>query len=91
MWYDVVINGGGMAATPLFAAQAKKILSGALSFVAFLRYVSALLPPPFPARARARAAAAPSLPSPSKGKATPCFTASAVMRFHHLDSLHACA
>ena len=42
MWYDVVINGGGMAATPLFAAQAKKILSGDLSFVAFLRYVSAL-------------------------------------------------
>eukprot|EP01044_Picomonas_judraskeda_P019265 COSAG03_NODE_4024_length_1715_cov_2.378094_3_plen_32_part_01 len=32
MWYDVVINGGGMAATPLFAAQAKKILSGDLSF-----------------------------------------------------------
>lgn len=38
MWYDVVVEGGGMAATPLFEAQAKKILSGDLSFVAFLRY-----------------------------------------------------
>ena len=28
MWYDVVINGGGMAGTPLFEAQAKKIISG---------------------------------------------------------------
>ena len=36
-WYDVVTNGGGMAGTPLFAAQARKILSGDLSFVAFLR------------------------------------------------------
>ncbi len=43
MWYDVVINGGGMAATPLFEAQAKKILSGDLSFVAFLRYDHASL------------------------------------------------
>ena len=37
LWYDVVINGGGMAGTGLFEAQALKILSGDLSFVAFLR------------------------------------------------------